>query len=176
MSFFGLNTMESSALFSDDKQYRYRLVRTWKSDLPTVAFIMLNPSKAGAFINDPTVRRCIGFAKRWGYGGIIVGNLFAYCATDPRELLKVEDPIGPDNEFHLRWICSNVKTVVCAWGQGGQYMERDYDFLDLCCVNWRMPVSCIALTSYAHPRHPVRAPYTDHPVLYRKVGGAPAHA
>ena len=73
----------AGAVFSDDMVYRYRLWRTWDPDLPTCLFIMLNPSTADHEQNDPTIRRCLDFAKQWGYGQLLVGNLFALRATDP---------------------------------------------------------------------------------------------
>lgn len=93
--------MIKSAIISECGKYRYSLSRIWDENKANVLFIMLNPSTADGDVDDPTIRRCIGFAKSWGYGGIYVGNLFAYRATDPKELLKVENPIGFENIHHL---------------------------------------------------------------------------
>lgn len=108
--------MEKYAIISECEQYRYQLRRTWDTNLQPVMFIMLNPSTADADNDDPTIRRCIGFAKTWGYGGIVVVNLFAYRATNPKDLLKCKNPVGDDN---LKWIehsASRCPKVVAAWG------------------------------------------------------------
>ena len=107
---------EKSAVISDCGKYRYSLTRTWNDELPKVMFVMLNPSTADAMKDDPTIRRCVGFANSWGYGGIIVVNLFAFRATNPKELLSEEHPIGGDNLYYMRKAYDKVDKVVCAWG------------------------------------------------------------
>ncbi len=107
---------QSGAILSDCKLYRYRLWRIWDEKKPLVLFIMLNPSTADAMQDDPTIRRCINFAHTWGYGGIMVGNLFAYRSTDPKELLNVENPVGEDNNRHILEMHAQCKLTVCAWG------------------------------------------------------------
>ena len=115
---------KSSAYLSPCGAYRYRLGREWDSGLPMVAFIMLNPSTADAEQDDPTIRRCIGFAKSWGFGGLIVGNLFALRSTDPAALYGHPDPVGPDNDKHLGAIARSAEQVICAWGTHGKLNER----------------------------------------------------
>jgi hypothetical protein len=107
--------VESSARFSACGTYRYRLVRIWDSTAPVLCLVMLNPSKAGAWHNDRTIRRCIAFARSFGYGGIVVRNLYALVSTDPRALADHHDPIGPDNEAELALCCRHDLTVL-AWG------------------------------------------------------------
>lgn len=104
------------AILSDDRKYRYALSRIWDVTKGKVMFIMLNPSKADETEDDPTIRRCIGFAKSWGYGGIVVCNLFAYRSTDPKGLLKADNPFGDKNIFITRKLVDEVSIVVCAWG------------------------------------------------------------
>ncbi len=104
------------AIISDCSKYRYQLWRNWDENKPNVMFIMLNPSTADSETNDPTIRRCIGFAKSWGYGGIYVGNLYAYRATDRSELKNVENPIGDDNIKHIKEMQPKCEIIVCAWG------------------------------------------------------------
>ncbi|HEX2136504.1 MAG TPA: DUF1643 domain-containing protein [Microvirga sp.] len=107
--------MQREALFSPCGAYRYRLARRW-AEGPMVAFIMLNPSTADGSIDDPTIRRCIGYAQTWGYGALAVGNLYALRATEPAELRRARDPTGPDNDRHLEGMTRAAARVVCAWG------------------------------------------------------------
>ena len=111
------------AVFSECGKYRYTLERSW-SALPRYAlWIMLNPSTADAATNDATIRRCIGYARAWGYTGILVGNLYAWRSTSPRGLLFAaaagSDPIGPENDRYLRGLVRRASLVMCAWGQSG---------------------------------------------------------
>jgi hypothetical protein len=115
------------AAFSPDRVYRYSLWRQVvepHDNLPWVAFIGLNPSTADAFQNDPTVRRCMGFAERWGYGRMCMLNLFAYRATDPRIMRAQDDPIGDANDQFLRGVCAGVEAIVMCWGAHGAYRGR----------------------------------------------------
>lgn len=89
--------MEKTAIISEDEKYRYQLSRCWDETKPRILFIMLNPSTADANIDDPTIRRVISFAKSWGYGGVYVGNLFAFRSTDPKGLKQIADPVGENN-------------------------------------------------------------------------------
>lgn len=119
---------EETAVFSECRNWRYVLRRRWDAG-PVVAFILLNPSTADETENDPTIRRCIGFAKSWGFSGLVLGNLFALCSTDPGALYDAQDPIGhhPSGE-NDRWLDRIVKEaegcVVMGWGMHGEYMGR----------------------------------------------------
>lgn len=113
--------MDKKAVISECKKYRYSLSRVWDQEKPKVMFVMLNPSTADAYNDDPTIRRCIGFAKAWGYGGLIVCNLLAFRATNPKELLNqgdMFDVVGPDNIWHLRKNSDEADKIICAWGNG----------------------------------------------------------
>jgi len=99
--------------------YRYRLSRTWDEKKPHALFVMMNPSTADLLVDDPTVAKCGRFARAWGYGGIFVGNTFAYRATDKKHLRTVADPIGPDNDTHLVAMAKVSHIVVFAYGQPG---------------------------------------------------------
>lgn len=106
-----------TAIFSPCSRYRYRLERDLGaigSHHDSVAFIMLNPSTADAERDDPTIRRCIGYARLWGYRRLIVGNAYAWRSTDPAGLWTAPDPVGPDNAFHLEQIARDAELVVCA--------------------------------------------------------------
>lgn len=139
-----------TAFLSRDGVYRYRLGRRWGTG-PYALFIMLNPSTADAMIDDPTIRRCIGFAKREGCGGLFVGNLFAYRATRPEHLVFAEDPEGPENTRHLKAMIRDphVELRVAAWGAHPQ-VNRACDPLPL-AFDWK----CLGRTQAGHPRHPL---------------------
>lgn len=142
--------MNKSATFSPCGKYRYILRREWDDKKPQLCWIMLNPSTADANIDDPTIRRCMDFSMIWEYGGIHVVNLFGWRATNPAELLKVEDPIGPDNDsIILRY--TNCPIVV-AWGSWGAYNNRDKAIWDL--LN-RSDIKCLGTTRMGQPRHPL---------------------
>jgi hypothetical protein len=118
----------SRAIFSECMKYRYCLERTWDSGAASLAFILLNPSTADEIVNDPTIERCERRARQACFGGIVVCNLFAWRATDPAALRKVEDPIGPDNDLILdRLLGPKKKTpdnIICGWGAHGAYRGR----------------------------------------------------
>ena len=107
---------EADAVISDCERYRYRLTRRW-DDGPTCTFIMLNPSTADARKDDPTIRRCIGFARREGCAALLVINCFAFRATKPADLFAAEDPIGPENDRHIMAASLDADgQVIAAWG------------------------------------------------------------
>lgn len=137
--------------------YRYKLWRYW-DDRPIVSFIMLNPSTADAEHDDPTVRKCVGFAKRWEKGGIEVYNLFAWRATDPNDLLDARarhDIVGLANDEFIRSINS---PIICAWGAVGRIPhERAVQVMNL--LSDRVMARIGPATKNGHPRHPLYAPY-----------------
>jgi hypothetical protein len=144
--------MTGGAAFSRDRRYRYRLWRRWDRSRPAIAFCMLNPSTADARRDDPTIRRCIGFAREWGYGGIEVVNIFALRATDPRELRSARDPVGPRNDaFMLR--AAAQSPVVIAWGVHGALRDRGATALRL--FGPRARLLALGRTRSGAPRHPL---------------------
>lgn len=160
-----------TATLSDDRTYRYRLTRTWDTTLPTCVFIMLNPSTADETKNDPTIRRCIKYAETWGYGKLVVGNLFAYRTSDPDELTTIEDPVGPENDRYLKEICTPDRLVVVAWGNNGTLDDRCYDVMDK-LYGWlgERPFA-IGTTKHGHPWHPLRKPSDVIPRPFSYDGG-----
>jgi hypothetical protein len=154
-------TMDGSAVFSDCEQYRYVLRRTWNATHKSVLFIGLNPSTADAKLNDPTIRRCIGFARDWGYGSMLMANLFAYRATEPCVLPDVDDPIGPRNNWWLSVLQRQVDLVVAAWGIHGTLLSRDVYVLSRLSE-----VHCLGLTKAGHPKHPLYLPATVTPARF----------
>lgn len=113
------------AYISQCTRYRYSLWRDLPPGDGTVCFIMLNPSTATAWEDDPTIRRCIGFARRWGYARLMVVNLFAYRSTDPAALKTAWEPVGPENDEQIVEAVSSADLTVCAWGQHGRLFGRE---------------------------------------------------
>lgn len=137
--------------------YRYRLTRFWSGE-NALPFVMLNPSTADASQDDPTIRRCMGFARDRGFGGIIVANLFAYRATSPADMKAAGDAIGPRNNATLiellEWAKRAEVPVVAAWGAHGDYMERGHAVAELARLIGCQMVS-LGTTKAGHPRHPL---------------------
>lgn len=149
------------ALLSECGTYRYRLWRLWDDLLPVMVWVMLNPSTADAATDDPTLRKCIGFAKARQHGGVILVNLFAYRATDPGMLPKVSDPVGPENDEHIRWAVRAplLATVVAAWGADRFARNRGRHVRTLIRGLGR-DLQCLGTSKDGHPRHPLYLPYS----------------
>ncbi len=143
-----------SAVFSDCGTYRYALVRDGWLGEGTVLFVMLNPSTADADTDDQTVRRCIDFAQRWGFARLVVANLYAYRATDPRDLGDAAgagvDPIGPQNDVWLAKLSKASTDIVVAWG-GKAERDRERQVLDMLGPG----VACLGQTKSGAPLHPL---------------------
>jgi hypothetical protein len=110
--------IQSTAVFGGPADcYRYQLIRTWDAARPHAMFVMMNPSTADPLVDDPTVAKCGRLARAWNYGGIHIGNTFAYRATDQIRLTEIPDPIGPDNDRHLIEMAKSAGIVIFAYGQ-----------------------------------------------------------
>lgn len=164
------------AVFSPCRRYRYWLDRTIAQGLltgaylgATVVFVMLNPSTADCHKNDPTVRRCIGFATRWGCARLIVTNAFALRSTDPRCLREVADPIGERNIDAIKDAVSVARDtggpVVVAWGGHGGLNDHDETVLGWIEAAGGRPL-CLGTTRGGFPRHPLYVPAVVEPVAY----------
>jgi hypothetical protein len=144
--------LQKHAVISPDGVYRYRLSRIWDSSKLPLVWIMLNPSTADAIEDDPTIRRCISFARRESCGGIEVLNLFAYRATNPKELMRVTDPVGPDNDKWIQEVLHSQVRCVCGWGAFPKVWDRAAAVLDLARgINFL----CLGRTAAGHPLHPL---------------------
>jgi hypothetical protein len=152
----------SGAMFSEDRRYRYLLWRCWNQDLAKAAiFIGLNPSTADETEDDPTIRRCIGFAKAWNCGGMFMLNLFAWRATSPKDLKRAADPVGPDNDQYLKTFASLIGPTVAAWGNHGAWRGRSLEVRKL------IPqLQCFGLTKQGEPKHPLYLPKSAQLVPY----------
>jgi hypothetical protein len=147
--------MNGTARFSADFDYRYSLTRQWDTLRRPMVFAMFNPSTADAEIEDPTIRRCMGFAEREDCGGIVVVNLFGYRATQPAELRRVVDPVGPGNDEAIREAFALPSAeVVLAWGATADaYPVRVREFLNL--IPDTITPLCLGTTGSGAPRHPL---------------------
>ncbi len=186
--------INKGAIISADGHYRYLLWREWRgthdpknwrwlrddrgriekdgsgADLgePKVcAFVMLNPSTADGDIDDPTIRKCVGFAKLWRYERLEVVNLFAYRATDPRTVLRLghnDDPVGSQAQQYFDSLIDRAGIVVCAWGAHGSHLDQDETAL-----GWLRdkPIYTLGLTKDGHPRHPLYMSYAARPMRFR---------
>jgi len=153
-------SMIKSACISPDNQYRYKLLRSWNENKPTIMFVMLNPSTADSEKDDPTIRRVINFTKSWGYGGVHVVNLYAFRSTDPKGLKHIEDPIGQDNIFHIKTLIGLVEKVIYAWGNN----EKEPKWL---CELVHTPY-CIGVSKKGIPKHPLYLKKELQPILYAR--------
>jgi hypothetical protein len=148
---------EATATFSADRSYRYALTRRWSDNPATTVFIMTNPSTADAFKQDPTVRRCVRFAQRWGAGGLLVVNAFGLRSPNPRVLYQHPDPVGPDNDAVIAELLPEVPAdslIVAAWGTHGRLRGRGKQVTELVnSLGW--PLRCLGRTNSGQPRHPL---------------------
>lgn len=151
--------IQRSAVLSPCGSYRYALTRTWDESLPPVVWVMLNPSTADATRDDPTVRRCVAFARAWGRGGVIVVNLFAWRATSPDALVEAHrrgvDVVGPDNDRHLLDAARGRNLVVAAWGARGSLAGRAARVRELLRG---APLALLRRTKSGEPEHPLYLP------------------
>ena len=153
--------MRRNAVISEDGLYRYSLERDWSARKQRCIFVMLNPSTADAEKDDPTIRRCIGFAKQWGCGGLTVLNLFAYRATDPKVLSEVNDPIGPENDLWIEAAFQGLSDpiVIYAWGVNAKvWALRCHRIYQIARRNGIKPYILGLLSKEGFPRHPLYLP------------------
>lgn len=157
------------AVISDCGLYRYRLERDLGGlmDGKTVAFVMVNPSTADAELDDATIRKVKGFATRMGGSRVIVGNLFAFRATDINALKSVNVPVGAENDAHLRRIIGDADIIVAAWGSLGKlppHLRRRWtQFHDMATAAGKR-LMCLGIAKDGHPLHPCMIGY-DRPVI-----------
>lgn len=152
--------VERWADISADGRYRYLLGRRWDVERPECVFIMLNPSTADAARDDPTVRRCARFARDLGCGSLLVGNLYAYRATDPRELFRAEEPTGgARNDDVLADLMVGGAHVIAAWGG----LARPARVAAVLQLRGSERLTALATTKAGAPRHPLYVPATARP-------------
>lgn len=178
--------IDKGAHISKCGRYRYLLWREWRGthdpknwnwwdyedgkgdpvgQPKSCVFVMLNPSTADGNVDDPTIRRCVAFAKAWKYERLEVVNLFAYRATKPQELLGLHhsaDPVGVDNQDHIERHTGRASAgiVIAAWGHHGAHLQQDETVR-----GWiSRPLHALGFTAQGHPRHPLYMPASASPV------------
>ena len=143
--------MQSGAVIKGN--YRYLLWREWGSLGKTVSFIMLNPSRADADINDQTITRCINFAKSWNYSRLEVVNLFAYRTSSPSLLKQAAEPIGQENDRYILECAARSDRIILAWGNHGTWQQQDSHVLQL--LEGNKNLYALGMTKQGCPRHPL---------------------
>lgn len=147
--------LHSDAYISPGGEYRYWLSRRLGMGERAVLFVGLNPSTADALTDDATIRRCVGFARRWEYDWFYMGNLYAYRSPSPRKLCAVDDPVGPENSEQLKWLTQKADIVVAAWGAHrlDHYVEALANRILALPHVW-----CLGQNEQGSPRHPLYLP------------------
>jgi hypothetical protein len=156
-----------SAVISDCGKYRYRLERHGLSGAGTIAWIMVNPSTADATADDATIRKVVGFSERFGAGWAIVGNKFAWRATDVWQLRGAPNPVGPENDAHLAAIMAQAPIVIAAWGSLAKlppHLRRRWRAVARVADRLGRKLHCLGTTHDGHPRHPLMLAY-DTPLI-----------
>ncbi|MEL6221262.1 MAG: DUF1643 domain-containing protein [Cyanobacteria bacterium J06627_8] len=152
---------DSGAVFSPCQAYRYSLWRVWNAQAPKVLFIGLNPSTADAENNDPTIRRCIGFANEWGYGGVYVANLFSWRSPHPRLLKQAAEPIGEHTNDWLVKLNDETDLTIACWGNNGSFQHRD-----IAVMGFLKGLHCLRMTKQGNPSHPLYLPKHLAPIRF----------
>lgn len=159
----------SVAVYSDCERYRYLLTRVWDPAGPRALFVMLNPSTATEVQNDPTVERCERRARTLGFGAFRVTNIFAWRATDPKEMRAQPDPVGPENDRAILesvdWAAGPGARIVCAWGAHGAHLARGAA-VERLLRNTGRELFHLGLTKAGDPKHPLYIGYDRQPELW----------
>jgi hypothetical protein len=147
----------AGAEFSVCRRWRTLLWRRWDEAKPIANFLMLNPSTADETVLDPTCARARDYAARWGYGSLLVTNVFAWRATDPGEMRAAADPVGKGNDAAILRAARKSAIVVCAWGNHGAHLERSQAVLRL-LRGAGVALHVLQLNASGEPAHPLYLP------------------
>jgi len=153
----------AGATFSRCRRWRYLLWRCWDETKPAVNFLMLNPSTADEHELDPSCTRARRYAERWGYGAVLITNLFAWRATDPEEMKAAKDPAGRGNDAAILQAAKAARIVVCAWGNHGEHLGRGREVRRI-LIKEKIPLHYLRLNASGHPAHPLYLPGTLTPL------------
>jgi hypothetical protein len=148
---------ESGATFSPCRRWRYLLWRQWDAKNRVANFLMLNPSTADELKLDPTCSRARDYAERWGYGALIVTNIFAFRNTNPNQMKAARDPVGPENDAAIVRAARQSAIVVCAWGNHGAYRDRSKQVLEILSEG-KIPLYSLRVNANGEPAHPLYLP------------------
>jgi hypothetical protein len=165
----------SGAQFSRCRRWRYLLWRRWDESKPVANFLMLNPSTADELKLDPSCTRARNYAERWGYGGLIVTNIFGWRATDPKVMKSVKDPVGRGNDAAILRAAREAKLVVCAWGTHGGHLQRGAQVVQMLATHG-IQLHSLKTTAGGHPCHPLYLPQSLTPAEYPLLSPACATA
>lgn len=139
-------------IYSPTESHRYTLFREWgDKNKRAVLFLLLNPSTATDEQDDPTIRRCIGYAKSWGFGRMMIGNIFAYRSTCPLGMKLADDPVGVSNDLYLGAMAGEAHLIVAGWGNHGKFMERGDRMREV----FGERLHCLSMTKANEPGHPL---------------------
>ena len=155
----------SWAVYSDCEHYRYALTRVWDEAAKRITFVMLNPSTATEVQNDPTVERCERRARTLGYGAFRVTNIFAWRATDPKDMRAAADPIGPANDAAITEAAQWAGAAICAWGTHGAHLDRGPEVAEI-LKQTGVSLYHLGLSQAGHPKHPLYIGYKVQPMLW----------
>ncbi len=159
---FDITTPTGAIFGGENNCRRFALWRTWNHRDKTCAFIGLNPSSADETEDDPTIRRCVRFARDWGYGSLVMLNLFDYRATDPKDMMAQAEPNSITNDSVISIVTSRAHRVVTAWGNHGSHLGRDKEVRKKLALGGTVPM-CLKVSKTGQPRHP----------LYLRMGTVP---
>ena len=149
-------SVKSSAVFSSCFKYRRVLTRTWDTSLPTVLFIGMNPSTADTSVDDPTVRKECGYARDWGFGGLVKVNVMDYRATYPKDLLKPGVTAQThENLASISSLCTESPLVIAAWGKIGPKLQSCEESVRLILLNKKIQPKCLGVNIDGSPKHPL---------------------
>jgi len=153
---------EAGARFSRCRRWRYLLWRSWDPSRPAANFLMLNPSTADELRLDPSCTRARNYAAAWGFGAVLITNLFGWRATDPDEMKAVPDPVGRGNDRAILEAARSSALVVCAWGNHGAHEERAPKVVRM-LRSGGIALKCLKTNSSGHPSHPLYLPASLRP-------------
>ena|SRR5687768_14467296 len=158
----------AGARFSSCRRWRYLLWRCWDASRPAANFLMLNPSTADEFQLDPSCTRARNYAERWGFGALLVTNIFAWRSTDPKQLALVKNPVGAGNDRAIVAAARQAKLVVCAWGNHGAHLGRGAEVRAM-LGRHGVKLHCLRTNSSGDPAHPLYLPGSLAPKLFAPV-------
>ena len=159
----------NQCIFSADRKYRYLLIHRWEPELAErpCMWIALNPSIADESGLDNTLTRIRSFSRAAGFNTFYMTNLFGLVSTDWSGLKRHPDPVGPENDEHIRRTAAQIPTLFVAWGAHGHYRNRDQEVIQLLMRPGRRSLLCFGTTKDGSPRHPLHLPEKLKPVVYR---------